>query len=180
MEVAGSAVAANPSVMVWDRVVRACHWTLAAGFVTAFLTEEGDLVHQVAGYLAMAAVTIRLVWGLIGSEHARFANFVPGPRRFVEHMRDVAHGRERRYLGHNPAAAAMALALIALVLFLAGTGWMLTMDRFYGVGLLEIAHEGAANLALGLVCVHVAAALYESVRHRENLPLSMVTGRKHP
>jgi cytochrome b len=165
------------TIRVWDLLVRVCHWTLALGFVVAFLTEEGGLVHQVAGYAA-GAVAVRLLCGFIGSEHARFASFAPGPRRLLGHLADVLRGRDRRYVGHNPAAGAMALALLGLALFLGGTGWMLTTDRFYGMAWLEVVHEGAAYLALGLVCTHVAAALYESVRHRENLPWAMVTGRK--
>lgn len=172
------AESAVTTIRVWDPLVRICHWTLALGFVAAFLTEEGDLVHQVAGYVAAGAVAVRLVWGIVGSKHARFSNFAPGPRRLFRHLRDVLHGRDRRYVGHNPAAGAMALALLGLVLFLGGTGWMLTTDRFYGAEWLEAVHEGSAYLALGLVCTHVAAALYESVRHGENLPWAMVTGRK--
>jgi len=169
------------TVRVWDPIVRICHWTLAAGFVVAFLAEdEGDLVHQVAGYVAAGAVAIRLVWGLVGSAHARFSSFVTGPRKLFDHLSDMLAGRERRYVGHNPAAGAMALALLGIVLFLGVTGWMLTTAQFHGLGWVEVAHEGAAYLGLGLVCAHVAAALYESVRHRENLPWAMVTGRKRP
>lgn len=165
---------------VWDPLVRICHWMLAAGFVVAFLAEEGDLIHQVAGYLAAGAVAIRLVWGFIGSGHARFASFVPTPRRLLSHLNDMLHRRERRYVGHNPAAGAMALALLGIILFLGVTGWMLTTNQYYGSEWLEAVHEGTAYLGLGLVCAHVTAALYESVRHRENLPWAMVTGRKRP
>ncbi len=171
---------ASTTVRVWDPLVRICHWMLAAGCVAAFLSEEGDLVHQVAGYVAAGAVSIRLVWGFIGTPHARFSNFVPGPRRLVGHLNDMLNGRDQRYVGHNPAAGAMALTLLGLVLVLALTGWMLTTDRYYGQDWLEGVHEGAAYLGLALVCMHVAAALYESVRHRENLVWAMITGRKRP
>lgn len=173
-------VPARTTVQVWDPLVRLCHWTLAAGFILAFVTEEGDLAHQVAGYVAAGAVAIRLVWGFIGSGHARFSSFVSGPAGLAAHLGDLLHGRDRRYVGHNPAAGAMALALLGLTLFLGGTGWMMTTDQYYGVEWLEGVHEGAAYLGLVLVCTHVAAALYESVRHGENLPWAMVTGRKRP
>lgn len=168
------------AVEVWDRLVRLCHWMLAAGFVVAFLAEEGDLVHQVAGYVAVGAVVIRLVWGFIGPTNARFSSFVPGPRRLLSHLDDMRHGRDRRYIGHNPAAGAMAVTLLGLIMVLGLTGWMMTTDQYYGQEWLEVVHEGAAYLGLALVCTHVAAALYESVRHRENLPWAMVTGRKRP
>ncbi len=168
------------TVVVWDPLVRLCHWALAAGFVAAFLAEEGDLSHQIAGYIAAGAVLVRLVWGFIGPRHARFSSFVPTPRRLLAHLKDMLHGRDRRYVGHNPAAGAMALTLLGLVLVLGVSGWMLTTDQYYGQEWLEVVHEGAAYLGLALVCTHVAAALYESVRHRENLPWAMVTGRKRP
>jgi cytochrome b len=168
------------ALQVWDPVVRVCHWTLALGFTTALLAEDGDLVHQVAGFLAASAVAVRLLWGFIGPEYARFSSFVPGPRRLFDHFSDLLHGRDRRYIGHNPAAGAMALALLGLVLVLGGTGWMLVTDRFHGTAWLEPVHESAAFLALGLVVTHVAGAVYGSIRHSENLPWAMITGRKRP
>ncbi len=166
------------TVRVWDPVVRIGHWTLALGFVVAFLVEEGDLVHQVAGYVAAGAVAVRVVWGFVGPGHARFANFVPGPRRLLGHLSDLLRGRDRRHIGHNPAAGAMAVTLLGLVASLGVTGWLMTTDRFYGTKWLEGLHEAIAYAALGLVCLHVAAAIYQSVRHAENLPWAMVTGRK--
>ena len=66
-------------------------------------------------------MAIRLVWGFVGSPHARFADFIPSPRGFVAYVRDAAAGRERRDLGHNPAGGAMVAALLATVLGLAAT-----------------------------------------------------------
>lgn len=169
---------AATTVQVWDPLLRICHWTLVAGFAVAFLAEEGNLVHQVAGYIVAGAVAIRVAWGFIGPQHARFGDFVTGPRRLFVHLADMLRFRERRYLGHNPAAGAMAITLLGLMVWLAVTGWMLTTNTWYGAEWLETLHEGAANLALGLVCLHVAAAVYESLRQRESLPWAMVTGRK--
>ena len=178
MDTAVLAKPAAKTVQVWDPLLRICHWTLAAGFAVAFIAEEGDLVHQVAGYIVAGAVAIRLVWGLLGPQHARFGDFVTGPRALFAHLADMLRFRERRYLGHNPAAGAMAVALLGLMAGLAVTGWMLTTNAWYGVEWLETLHEGAANVALGLVCLHIAAAVYESLRQRESLPWTMVTGRK--
>lgn len=178
MDTAVLAKPASKTVQVWDPLLRISHWTLAAGFAVAFIAEEGDLVHQVAGYVVAGAVAIRLVWGFLGPQHARFNDFVTGPRALLGYLADMLRFRERRYLGHNPAAGAMALTLLGLMIWLAVTGWMLTTTAWYGLGWLETLHEGAANLALGLVCLHIAAAVYESLRQRESLPWAMVTGRK--
>ena len=163
---------------VWDPLVRIGHWTLVAGFAGAFLTEEGGIAHQSAGYVVAAAVALRVAWGFVGPRQARFAGFVPGPRRFLAHLRDLGRGRERRYLGHNPAAGAMIVVLLGLMAVLAVSGWLQTTVRCFGAEWLESLHGTAANVALALVCVHVAGAIYESIRHRENLPWAMVTGRK--
>lgn len=108
-----------PAVRVWDRWVRLSHWVLAAAFFLAyFVVEEPLALHVWAGYLVGALVAIRLVWGIIGPRRARFAEFVPSPAQLTAHVRDLAHGRERRYLGHNPLGGMMILALLAA---LAGT-----------------------------------------------------------
>ena len=104
MDTAVLTTPAAKTVQVWDPLLRICHWTLAAGFAVAFIAEEGDLVHQVAGYIVAAAVAIRLVWGFVGPRHARFSDFVTGPRVLFTHLADMLRFRERRYLGHNPAA----------------------------------------------------------------------------
>lgn len=166
-------------VKVWDPVVRLFHWTVALGCI-ANLTVLRELksAHRYVGYVILAAVAIRLVWGVVGSRHARFADFAPSPRRLLDYLSALVRGREPRYVGHNPAGAVMMLALIGMVGACGVTGWMMGLDAFWGVGWVEALHEGAANAILVLAVVHVLAALVESWRHRENLILSMMTGLK--
>ena len=103
-------------VRVWDPLVRIFHWTLATAFLGAFLFEDPRALHRSFGYVAVGAVAVRIVWGLVGPGHARFADFVPTPAGFLAYVRDSRAGRERRYLGHNPAGGAMVVALLAVVL----------------------------------------------------------------
>ena len=126
----------------------------------------------------LGLIGVRLVWGLVGPVHARFASFVPTPGRFVAYLRDVARGKPERFLGHNPAGAVMIVVLLATVMVTAGSGWLMVTDRFWGVPWVEALHRGAAWLALALVCVHVTGVLISSLLHRENLVRAMVTGRK--
>ena len=165
-------------VQVWDPLVRVFHWTLAAAFLGAQLWEDPRALHETLGWIAAGAVAIRLVWGFVGSPHARFADFIPSPRGFVAYVRDAAAGRERRYLGHNPAGGAMVAALLATVLGLAATGWMMGLDAFWGVSWVEELHEGLAQLGLLLVALHLTGVVWESRRHGENLVAAMITGRK--
>lgn len=166
------------TIRVWDPLVRLLHWTLAAGFLGAFLLERPRDLHEALGWAAVAAVAIRLVWGFIGSRHARFASFVPSPAGFFGYARDVVRGRERRFIGHNPAGGAMVVALLATVAGLGITGWMMGLDAFWGVGWVEETHETLADLGLFLVALHIAGVVWEGRRHGENLVAAMVTGRK--
>jgi cytochrome b len=167
------------TVRVWDRFVRLFHWTLVAAFFVAwFFTESIGLVHKTAGYATVALVVARVVWGFIGSRHARFANFVPTPRHLVAYVRALAQGREPRHAGHNPLGALMILFLLGAVLTIGISGWMMTLDAFWGNDLVETVHTQAVDIALLAVVLHVVANVLASVRHRENLILSMVSGRK--
>lgn len=171
--------AAGARVRVWDPVVRLFHWTVVTGCVlNLFILEDGESPHRIVGYVVAGALAVRLVWGFIGTKYARFADFVPTPARLVAYVRALRHGHEPRLLGHNPAGAVMMLALMALLAGVCLTGWMSTLDAFWGEDWLEELHETLGNAILVLALLHAAAALFESVRHRENLVWSMVTGWK--
>ena len=72
----------------------------------------------------------------------------------------------------------MMIALMGLLAGVSLTGWMMTLDAFFGDDTLQEVHEMFANAILLMAGLHAAAALFESWRHRENLVWSMVTGRK--
>jgi len=113
-------------VRVWDPLVRIFHWGLVAAFATAWFSADGlQLVHEVAGYTVAGLVAFRLVWGFAGSRYARFAQFLKGPGDTLVYLGDMARGRERRYLGHNPAGAAMIVALLVTLSGTAFTGWLM-------------------------------------------------------
>lgn len=167
------------TVRVWDPLVRLFHWSLAASIFGAYLLgEDGGALHQSLGYAALGLVAVRLLWGIVGTEHARFRNFIPSFGRLVAYLKDVLALREARYLGHNPAGAAMIVALVGAVLATGASGWLMTTDAFWGVGWVEEVHEACAASVLFLVGLHVAGVIFTSLRHRENLVLAMLTGRK--
>lgn len=165
---------------VWDPFVRVFHWLLAAGFVVNYfeLVREGKSAHQIVGYVMLGLVAARMVWGLIGPRHARFAEFVRAPRQVAAYLLRVARHRDERHVGHNPAGGIMVVALLATILLVGLTGWLGTTDWFFGSDFMEEAHEVAANALLALVILHVLGVAHASWRHRENLVLSMLTGRK--
>jgi cytochrome b len=169
----------SANVIVWDPVVRLFHWgVVAACVLNLFVLEPGKEWHRYAGYTVLGLLAVRFVWGFVGTRHARFSDFVRSPSAISRYIVDLRHGREVRHLGHNPAAAVMMLVLMALLLATGVSGWMMTLDAFWGNGFIEETHEVLANGIMVLAGLHALAAIVESFRHRENLVLAMVTGRK--
>jgi cytochrome b len=170
---------AAPTVRVWDLLVRVAHWMLATSVLFAWLTRHGGGAwHEYLGYLSLCVVGVRLVWGWRGSEHARFAAFLRGPRQTLIYVLQVLRRREPRCLGHNPLGGWMIVALLGVVALVGASGWLYTTDRYWGVAWVESVHRHATNVLLVLVALHVAGVLYGCVRHRENLIGAMLHGRK--
>lgn len=168
-----------PEVKVWDPVVRLFHWTLAFGCIANLtVLREAETAHEIVGYVILVAIAVRLLWGFVGTRHARFSDFIAGPRTLVRYLATLLQGKAPRYIGHNPAGGLMMLLLIALATICGATGVMMGQDAFWGEEWVEEVHETAANLILVMAAFHVLAALVESWHHRENLIRAMITGRK--
>lgn len=169
------------TVPVWDPLIRLFHWSLVAAFAVSWLTgDELKGVHEIAGYAIAGLIVFRLLWGVVGTRHARFSDFLYRPATVLGYLTDTIRRRARRYIGHNPAGGAMVAALLIMLAATTGTGILMTTDAFWVSEWLEEAHELAANLTLALVGLHVAGVLIASVEHGENLVRAMVTGRKRP
>lgn len=167
---------ARASFTVWDLPVRLFHWLLVAAIAVAFLSseEDGPLAdwHMRAGWMAAVLIVFRLVWGLVGGEHARFVDFVR-PSHALSHLKGLISRRAERTIGHNPVGGLAVLLLIGAIAAVVTTGWM----AFQG-GEKDL-HESIAWALLGLVGIHVAAVIVTSIVSRENLVRAMVTGRKN-
>ena len=166
------------AVRVWDPFVRIFHWSVVAGVFTAYFTEAWRSVHELVGYVVLAMVVLRIVWGFLGPRHARFSDFVRGPREVLAYVRDLLGGREPPSVGHNPLGGLMVVALLTVLLVVCVSGWMATLDAFWGEDWVEELHEGGVNLLFVLVALHVAGVLFTSLRERVNLVKAMVTGTK--
>ncbi|WP_037406509.1 MULTISPECIES: cytochrome b/b6 domain-containing protein [unclassified Shinella] len=170
---------AGESVKVWDPLVRVFHWSLVCLFVFSFVTgDEWKKAHILSGYAIAGLIALRLVWGLVGSHHARFANFLYAPTTLLAFLRDSFALRAKRYLGHNPAGGAMVVLLLVAVSGIVTTGYMMTTDAYWGVAWVEDTHKVLVYSTMGLVALHIAGVVLASVEHRENLVRAMVTGRK--
>lgn len=163
-------------ILVWDAPVRVFHWLMVVSFAGAWLTAESErwrLMHVAFGYTMLGLVLFRIVWGVVGTHHARFSTFVRQPAAVIRYLASLATGRPEHYAGHNPAGAVAIVAMLAMTIATVATGW--TAYTGYGESVGDF-HEGAANAMLALVAVHVAAVLISSVAHHENLTRAMVTG----
>lgn len=180
-------------IRVWDPLVRFFHWSLASAFLIAFITEDDFMtVHSWAGYLILSLLLVRLVWGFIGTRHARFSDFVYRPVTIKAFLKDTLRLRAKRYIGHNPAGGAMVILLMLSLLVTATSGMLLfgaaeqsgpLAQWFVQSGAawadpLEEVHEFFANFTMLLVVIHVAGVIVESLIHRENLVSAMISGFK--
>lgn len=180
------------TIRVWDLFVRLLHWSLLATFGICFLTQEEEYeLHLLAGYFVLGLVLARIVWGFFGSRHARFRDFLYPPASVLTYLRGFVRGQLKRYIGHTPAGGVMTILLLVCMLLITLSG--ITLDgaenRAGPLGSTAIftllepirrVHEVATDIALLLIGVHVSAVLVTSWMHRENLPRSMLNGRKRP
>ena len=178
---------------VWDLPVRIFHWILAAAFIGAYVTHKLGVgyfkYHVWCGYTVIVLVSFRILWGIVGTRHARFWNFVRGPRSTALYLLAWLRGREPSYPGHNPLGAFMVIALL-LALFTQALTGLFGNDEIFNVGPLYgyVTNETSLQLTslhrelfawiCAAVVVHMLAVLAHRITKGENLVLAMLTGRK--
>ena len=184
----GDGGAARPQ-QVWDWPIRMFHWILVLSVITLFVTGKigGNWLewHRRAGFLVLGLVMFRVIWGFVGGYHARFANFVRGPKAIMGYIR----GTQKEGAGHNPLGALSVLAMLAVIGFQAGSGLFANDDvmlegpyaAMVGKDLsdwLTKLHKINSYVILVLVVLHVSAIAYYFFRKHNNLVWPMITGNK--
>lgn len=174
---------------VWDLPVRLTHWVLvlavAGSWVTHYAGIEWFAWHRRLGYVALVLVVFRILWGFVGTRHARFATFLRGPRAILAYLR----GRGASCAGHNPLGALSVIAFLGLLLAQAVTGLfandeIMSTGPFYGWIAPELSnritslHRANSDWLLVLIGLHVAAVAYYELARRLPLVRAMVTGWK--
>ncbi len=178
-------------IKVWDLPVRLFHWILVALIAALYVTGEWGYMdqHMVLGQAVLVLVTWRIVWGLIGSDTARFARFLKGPAGVLAYARSILTPTPLPTAGHNPVGGLMVVALLVLVLLQASSGLFATDDIVSEGPLIHLVsgktaslmtriHHLAFNGLLALVAIHIAANLFYLFVKKENLIGPMVTGMK--
>lgn len=178
------------SVKVWDPLIRIFHWSLVFTFFIAFITEDDWMdLHILAGYAVSILIAFRLIWGIIGTRQARFLSFVKPPSVVISYFKQMLSLRVPHYLGHNPLAAVMVIALLSSIILVAFTGIVLiagegqgplsgTVYASWSGEWMEEIHEFFANFSLLLVIAHVSGVVVSSLLEGENLVKAMINGRK--
>lgn len=114
------------TIIVWDLLIRIFHWSLVLAFTLAYFTSEDDNSwHIYAGYSVLGLVLFRLIWGFIGSRHARFSDFVTSPAHTCQYLKQLRNGNAPHYLGHNPLGGWMVIALLSTLLVVTLSGLQL-------------------------------------------------------
>jgi cytochrome b len=166
-------------VLVWDWPLRLWHWALVLFVLVAWFTPNTyDGLHRFAGYVVIGLLVFRLGWGFLGTRHSRFRTLRARLRAAPAYLWDLRHGIFGRYLGLNPAGAAMMVALLLLLTISTITGAMQVTVRFFGVWWVEDTHAYSSDAVMILILLHVMGAVVMSVLQRENLIGAMFTGRK--
>jgi cytochrome b len=180
-------------ILVWDLPLRLFHWLLVLLIVVSFVSVNigGNAmqVHMLSGYAVLTLVLFRVLWGFLGSTHARFASFVRGPAAVIEHLRALSQHKAGVYLGHNPAGAWSVVLMLTLLLVQAGTGLFSNDDIATSGPLAKLVskalsdritgiHDLNSSLLYVLVGLHLSAVAYYFFYERENLVKPMLTGFK--
>ena len=176
-------------IRVWDLPIRLFHWCLLIGIVLSFVTVKigGNAMefHARVGYCVLTLIVFRVCWGLIGSHHARFINFVPSPKGLLNYL----SGKAKVGLGHNPLGALSVLALLFSIGLQAVTGLFANdVIAFEGplakhvsnetVALLTSIHHQNEKVLIVLIVVHLCAIFYYQKFKGENLIKPMLLGDK--
>lgn len=166
-------------ILVWDIPARLFHFAFAASLTAAiaigFLVDDDSplfQLHMLFGIVALFLLLIRLIMGIVGSRYSRFSRFPVHPREVLGYLFSAVFSKTKTYAGNNPGSAMAAVMMFLLVpaLFISGSG--------YGGEALEEVHETLAWGLLAVIVLHLAGLAWHTIRHRENISLAMVTGKK--
>jgi cytochrome b len=189
----GETARGSASRQVWDLPVRVTHWLLVIGIAGSYLTNKMGVqyfeYHLWFGYLVLVLAAFRVLWGLVGTRHARFASFLRGPEATLGYLRAALRGGAAATPGHNPLGAWMVVFLL-LTLLAQGITGLFANDEIFNTGPLYGYITDSLSLALTswhrrlfdwiviAVLLHVLAVIAHRVFAGHDLIGPMFSGRK--
>ena len=170
-------------VKVWDGFIRGFHWLLVIALGVLYISgEEGWLeLHFVTGYVLLALMLARLIWGVIGSETARLSKLINHPAKVVNALK----GKEDR-VGHNAAGSLMVVLFFILIFLQLVTGLFTTDDilvdgplvQYVSYDLVELAgsiHHSNIDFIITAIALHILAIIAYRLKGK-NLIKALLTG----
>lgn len=179
-------------LLIWDLPLRLFHWAFACTILALWYTaeQEGEFIelHMQLGYFALGLVIFRIIWGLVGTKHAKFSSFIPTPKSLYHYLL-IQSSPAKPIAGHNPLGALMILLMLFLVLIQAISGLFIDDDIFssgpyYGTiskeaeNLMRFLHHNIFDLILASIVLHLSAIAYYWRVKKLNLVSAMITGKK--
>jgi cytochrome b len=176
-------------IRVWDLPVRVFHWLLvlciSGSLISVNLGGNAIEWHAYFGYTVLTLLIFRIIWGFIGSTHARFASFLPSREKIFSYLQ----GKAPRVLGHNPLGALSVFALMIVLSVQVFTGLFVDDEiAFQGplakyvsnslVSILSEIHESNSVLIYTFIAIHIAAIIYYQKFKGEDLIKPMISGDK--
>lgn len=180
-------------LLIWDLPIRIFHWSLVLLLACLWYTSDQDNglieLHIKFGYTALTLVLFRILWGFVGTYHAKFSNFVPSFRS-IKHYLTYSNDQRKTYLGHNPLGSLMVFALLFLILSQAISGLFISDDIFSAGPYHEsvakslqkffaLIHHNAFDWLLVFSFFHVVAVIYYVRVKKQKLIWAMLHGKKN-
>lgn len=171
------------SIRVYDLPTRLFHATFSLSFIAAFfiakaLDDESAVYgyHMILGMIMAFAVLLRIIWGVIGSEHAQFKSFALDPKELISYIKSAVKSQTKKYVGHNPGSSYAAIFMFACSILLVISGYNMVVKNYKYI--FEEVHEIVAHLFLLLSIAHILGIALHTVKHKEIIGLSMLNGNK--
>ena len=169
--------------LVYDLPTRFFHWLFSGLFVSAFViakTVDDESVvfsyHSLMGLVLGFLILLRLVWGVVGTQNARFSNFALNPKDLIAYLKGIKSGEKKKWAGHNPASSWAAVVMLLMGVGLVMSGYLMTSGRKPQA--LEEVHEICGNIFVLTAVLHVLGILLHTLRYKDLIGLSMVDGKK--
>ena len=182
-------------VKVWDPFIRIWHWLLMISVITGWLLGEFRTFsvmqwHIYCGYATGCLLLLRIIWGFIGPQSARFTALKFTFTALKSYTATILRRRPSAIAGHNPLGALSVIAILILLIIQVTTGLFSEDDGLFYAGpfahllsssmivKMTAIHNLVAKLVLVFVCLHIAAVLFYWWWKKENLIIAMITGKK--
>jgi Ni/Fe-hydrogenase 1 B-type cytochrome subunit len=186
---------------IYDTAQRLLHWWLAlstvalmiSGFLASKLEPGSDqaftwALHISAGKILVVGLVGRLLWGIIGPQHARFSAFIH-IKSWLESLKTKKILSADGEFGHHPQASLSYLGFYALIIFMCGSGFSLAgilhgegplaealLDEFTYMSLIKETHEYGFWAIVFFIITHIGALIFHEWHDKIPIAQSIISG----